>query len=262
MPTYSLLGATGATGSAILRSLLSEAPPDLRLNLFVRSKKKLLEAFPQLESSLKFSMSIIEGPISDQVALQECLKGTNVIFMCIATNHSVPGVSVALDIAGAVVDALESLRNEDGLAFKPPTILQLRSTSLNDISTGFGATMAHFCFHYVYADLERACALYESKAKEMPGLFQYIVVDPPALHDSDGTTPTGHKLLTQEMLKAEPYSSILSYADLGAAFCELAVRKDEFLGQSLVVSATGAVKQTWGTLVGYMFEGIRGRILG
>ena len=262
MPIYALLGATGATGSAILRCLLSQTPTSLKLNIFVRSKGKLLRSFPQLQALPAFSINIIEAPITDRAALQQCLKDTDVIFMCIATNNSKPGTSISYDTASAIIESLSALRQNHNSTYKTPTIFQLRSASLNTNISISGKVIAHFCFYYVYADLEHACTLYESKAKELPGLLEYVFVDPPAIHDAGGTERTGHRLLTPEMQKTEPYSTSLSYADLGAAFCEVAERREEFLGQSVLVSATGKVKETWGVLFGYLFQGARGRLFG
>lgn len=117
--------------------------------------------------------------------------------------------------------------------------------------------MAHFAFHYVYEDLEKGCKLFEFSASESPGLLEYIYVDPPSIHDADGTTPTGYELvLTGEMADA------LSYSDLGVAFCELAERRRDFAGEGVGVNATGKVNLTWGTLMGYMATGVKGRVWG
>ena len=120
--------------------------------------------------------------------------------------------------------------------------------------------MASFCFYYVYEDLDRACKLFASQSSSVadsPGLLSYIFIDPPSIHDPDGTTPTGYKLILNE--KQEP---VLSYADLGAAFCEVAERREEFAGKAVGVTATGTVNQTWGKLNGYMATGVKGRIWG
>jgi len=60
----------------------------------------------------------------------------------------------------------------------------------------------------------------------------------------------------------ETQAPALSYADLGAAFCEVAERRDEFVGKAVGVTATGPVNHTVGTLVGYMAVGVKGRIWG
>ncbi len=112
---------------------------------------------------------------------------------------------------------------------------------------------APFCFYYIYADLDRACKLFA----DSPGLLDHIFIDPPAIHDADGTTPTGYKLILEE--KQDP---VLSYADLGVAFCEVAERRDEFVGKAVGVTATGEVNQTWGVLMGYMAAGVKSRVWG
>jgi hypothetical protein len=261
MPTYALLGATGSTGSAILRCLLSQPPKHLTLNIFVRSRSKLRKAFPDLESTTAFKTNIIEGIPSDTTATQECLKDVDVVMACIGSNYSTQGISLIYDTATAIIEALEVHRKTRGSAYKPPTIIQLRTASLNPIYKAalpwFARNVASFCFYYIYEDLDRACKLLASSVADSPGLLDYIFIDPPSIHDADGTTPTGYKLVLDE--KQDP---ALSYADLGAAFCEVAERRDEFVGKAVAVTATGTVNQTWGTLVGYMATGVKGRIWG
>ncbi|KAK5173370.1 uncharacterized protein LTR77_002051 [Saxophila tyrrhenica] len=260
MPTYALLGATGSTGAAILRCLLRQPPKDLKLNIFVRSKPKLLKQFPDLERSTPFDVQIIEATPDDSVALQNCLNNADVVMACIATNESTPGISLAYDTATAITSALETHRKDQGSSYKTPTVIQLRSASLNPVmkanSAWLGRTMAAFCFHYIYADLERACNLFIAASESH--LLDYIFVDPPSIHDPDGTTPTGYKLTIGDG-KHEP---AMSYADLGVAFCEVAERRREFAGRGVGVTATGHVNLTWGVLSGYIFQGAKSRIWG
>ncbi|KAI7351730.1 hypothetical protein KC320_g4803 [Hortaea werneckii] len=260
MPTCALLGATGATGSAVLRCLLETPPKDLSLNVLVRNKAKLLSQFPGLESSKAFKLNIFEGTPDDGTSLKQCLKGAEVVHMCIATNESKPGLSLAQDTTKAIISALEQLCNEAGAAYTKPTILMLRSAGINEkFQSGreWGKLVGHFVLHHVYTDLHLACNLLSSKVQEAPGLFDYIIVDPPSLHNADGTTRTGHKLVLDEMPPP-----CLMYADLGAAFCEIAERKDEFVGEAVGVGATGEVTQTWGVLLGYLGQGLKSRIIG
>lgn len=262
MPTYALLGATGGTGSAILRCLLEEPPQNLTLNVFIRNKAKLIKAFPDLESTTAFTLNIIEGLPTESTSLQRSLKGADVVFMCIATNESKPGMSIAYDTASLVVAALQDLRKEVGASYTTPTILQLRTASLNETFVAHYPWLQHkfifFCLHHVYEDLDRGCKLLQSAAAETPGLLDYIFADPPAIHDPDGTTRTGHKLV----FKAEDQPPCLSYADLGAGMCELAERREEFKGMGVGVAATGKVNETWGILAGYLGAGARARVIG
>ncbi|KAI7200206.1 hypothetical protein KC343_g4952 [Hortaea werneckii] len=260
MPTYALLGATGATGSAVLRCLLETPPKDLSLNILVRNKAKLLTQFHDLESTKAFKLNIFEGTPDDGTPLKQCLKGAEVVHMCIATNESKPGLSLAQDTTKAIISALEQLRKEAGAAYTKPTILMLRSAGINEkFQSGreWGKLVGHFVLHYVYTDLQLACDLLSSKVQEAPGLFDYIIVDPPSLHNADGIARTGHKLVVDEMPPP-----CLMYADLGAAFCEIAERKDEFVGEAVGVGATGEVTQTWGVLLGYLGQGLKSRVIG
>ena len=260
MPTYALLGATGATGSAVLRYLLSQPPNALKLNVFVRSRVKLLKAFPNFEETSAFSVTIFEGTSTDTSTLQRCLDGVDIVFMCIASNESHPSTSIMYDTTAAIIDSLKDLRQSQGSQYHAPTILQMRSASLNqELSKQLpwiARWVAGFCFYFNYADHERATNLYETIAKESPSLCGYIFVDAPSLHDSLGAERTGYKLVTTEKQNPE-----LSYADLGAAFCELAERYAEFSGTGVGVSATGHVKRTWGVLQLYMASGFKNRVL-
>lgn len=261
MSIYALLGATGSTGSAILRCLLSQPPKHLTLNVFVRSRTKLEKAFPDLTSTTVITVNIIEGTTDDAPAMRECLKGVEVVMACIGSNSSTPKMSLIYDTTVAIVDALDAHRKNQGSAYKPPVVIQLRSASLNPVFKAahpwVTRTVASFCFYHVYDDLDRACKLLASSAAEPSRLLDYIFVDPPSIHDADGMVPTGHKLIVEG--KQE---QALSYADLGVAFYELAERRNEFAGKAVGVTATGAVNQTWGVLVGYMLTGAKSRIWG
>ncbi|TKA34363.1 hypothetical protein B0A50_00345 [Salinomyces thailandicus] len=264
MPTYALLGATGSTGSAILRYLLEVPPKDLTLHILVRNKSKLLQQFPNLESSSikPFPLQITEGTPDDAASLRQCLKDADVVFMCIATNQSVPGQSLAQDTTKSIIAALHNLRKDQSSIgqYTTPTILMLRTASLNKTfaaQAGFAKHLVHFCLHYVYADLQAACDDLESTARDHPGLLDFVLVDPPAIHDPQGTTRTGHRL----ELERNP-SSTLMYADLGAGFVEVAERRREFRGLGVGVSATGVVNETWGILAGYLGMGLKSRIIG
>lgn len=263
MPVYALFGATGSTGSAILRSLISHPPANLELNIFVRSKSKLLTAFPDLENTTLFQTTIVVGTPTDTTATRACLQNADVVFACIGSNYSTPGISLITDTASAILSALEFHRNAQGPAYKTPTVIQLRSASLNPILKAqipwIAQKLVFFVFGHIYEDLERACNLFASSADAAPGLLEHIWVDPPSIHDPDGLVPTGHELMLDENEKQQPD---LSYADLGVAFCEVAERRAELKGRAVGVTATGKVNQTMGTLLGYVAAGIKGRVWG
>jgi hypothetical protein len=261
MPTHALLGATGATGSAVLRCYLESPPKDLSLNIFVRSKAKLIKAFPGLESTSSPQITIVEAPLTDNQALQSCLRGAEVIHSCIATNDAKPGNTVAQDIAHAILTALTGLKAEQRSAYIKPTAIIIRSNSLNPDFGGHMPALVHrwlwFVLYHVYSDLEKATKIYENSAT---GLMEYIFVDAPALFDSEGVERTGHRLFIAG--ETGTVSAGVNYADLGAAFLEIAQRKEEFAGMGVGVSATGAVREQWGVLLGYQMTGLKGRLWG
>jgi hypothetical protein len=261
MPVYALLGATGSTGSAVLRYLIAQPPQELTLNIFVRDRSKLLNSFPNIESTTALKINITEGTPNDGTALQECLRDVDVIMACIATNYSTYGMSICYDTTAAIIDALSTFQRSQG--YRPPTIIQLRSASVNQALSAampwLARNMAAFCFHHVYEDLQRASTLLCSASVEPPGLLHYIFVDPPAIHDPHGTTPTGHALITDGSQRQE---SALSYSDLGAAFCEIAQRRKEFANKEVGPTATGKVNLTVNILFNYLIAGLKSRILG
>ncbi|TKA81514.1 hypothetical protein B0A55_02994 [Friedmanniomyces simplex] len=261
MPTYALLGATGATGSAVLRCLLEEPPADLTLNIFVRNKTKLLKAFPELESTKQPQISIVEGTPSDQDALQRALTDAAVIFQCIATNESKPGVSVAYDTATSLIDTLKALHSSQKDAYHPPMILQVRAAPLNPTFAAqepwLMSSFIHFALYHTYADTDRACKLLASTHDEIPELLDYAFVDTQAVFDAEGTTRTGH-----ELTLIGPLTQSISYADVGAGFCEIAERREEFKGNGVGVKATGKVRATPGSNMYYLAVGIKGRLFG
>ncbi|KAK0984087.1 hypothetical protein LTR91_001479 [Friedmanniomyces endolithicus] len=245
MPTYALLGATGSTGSAVLRYLLEIPPLDLTLNIFVRNEDKLLKAFPDLLSTKQPCIKIVKGVPSDQDALLKALENATVIFQCIATNESKPGVSVAYDTVYAVTGALDVLHNDQEEKYRTPFVVQVRAAPLNPMFAAqepwLMSTFIHFALYHTYADTDRACKHLASMHDKTPALLDYAFVDTFAVFDGEGTTRTGH-----ELTLIGPLPNAISYADVGAGFCEIAERREEFKGKGVGVRPTGKVKATPG----------------
>lgn len=261
MPIYALLGATGATGSAVLRCLLSEPPKELKLRVLVRSRRKLEHKFPNLTGSSSFDIEIIEGQANDEDATRRCIEGCDVIFNCIGTNDVSPGQTIVQDSASSIIAALRLCREKDPESYRKPVVLLLRTSGLNDhlsrdkswISVNFG----RWGLWNSYSDLEEARDRLAAAAMETPGLLENITVDPPTIHDPDGTERTGYKLSVDD-----PPPPSLNYADLGAAFCEIAERREEFVGQAVGVGATGKVNENWPEVLGYLLRASRRRVVG
>ncbi|KAL4817015.1 Averufin oxidase A [Aspergillus spinulosporus] len=268
MPSYALLGATGATGSSILRHLLhSGACSDLTVNVLVRSKSKLLAAFPglneprPLKPTLTPTIRIFEGDSTSPDVLGAVIQDASLVFMCVAQNGSPMGTTLVQNTAAALIEA----RRRQPQPQCELTVIQLRSASLNPVLAVQVRRFVHrlvcFCLAAGYDDLRRACTLYEAAATE--GLLQYVLVDPPTLHDAEGTRATGYRLIDMtdmEDKEKQRQAICLSYADLGVAMCEIAGRADKLRGQAIGVTATGPVRQTWGVLAGFLLQGGLGHL--
>ncbi|KAK3616937.1 hypothetical protein LTR56_025619 [Elasticomyces elasticus] len=262
MPIHAVLGATGNLGSATLRDLLSSGIPDLTINILVRSKAKLLGAFPQLANFSRIgkgsTVNIFEGPISDEPALAACVRSASVIYVCVSTNHSAHTVDIARSTAAYLIAALSQRREAEGAEYQDPVILFNRSLTLSKEvqlpGPVFTKKFFHFVIALVYEDLERASLLYDAAEKE--GLLARITVDAPMLVDGDGTVATGYKLI-----RSGTSSWYLSYADFGKAMVELGQRRGEFEGRAVGVSATGKVRTNWLPSLWIILLGLRYRLL-
>jgi NAD(P)H-binding len=257
MPTHAILGATGFTGSAILRCLLSSQIPDLRINILVRSKSKLLQAFPQLELTSSATITIFEGPISNEDTLKVCLKGASTIYACVATNHASRKVDIAVTTAARLVAALGQLRKDEGSEYKIPVVLFNRSLAVNsDVQMpmpGFVKRFMVFAVWAIYEDLLKAGALYAGAEKD--GLLTCITADPPGLMDN-GTEATGYKLIQRGK-----GTNSMNYADFGTAVVELGQRREEFGGKVVGVSATGAVRFVFFANLWIILLGLKSRLI-
>ncbi|WPB05831.1 uncharacterized protein RHO25_010485 [Cercospora beticola] len=273
MVKYTLCGATGATGRAILHHLISNPPqPEsnqepFTLKIFLRNKEKLLTQFPTLETSPPFPIQIFAGSNKDTILWKQALSSTDVILMCIATNDSTKGMTLFSDTTQAVISALHEIQTEQGKEYKTPTILILRAITLNKIFNPSldKPAILFFALRYLYDAMMESNQLYETAAKENPGLLQIVYVDPPAIHDEEGLGgATGYRLdVEPPVQKGEAdVRHEVSYADLGVAYCEIAQRREEFRGKGVVVTATGQVRTTWGRNISGLVSGMAGRVWG
>ncbi|KAL3458174.1 hypothetical protein BJX64DRAFT_302147 [Aspergillus heterothallicus] len=283
MPAYALVGATGATGSSVLRHLLTihsvptsshgqttsnpNSPNQtLHVSLLIRAKPKLLSLFPALPSFTSqthpnLKLNIIEGSATNPSTLDKALDHCSVIFMCVGANTAPIGHTLVRDTAAAIVASLRRLRgkHQKRNGYHPPTIIQLRSASLNPPLAAqipkFVSRTVEFCLAATYDDVRAACAVYGDAARE--NLLDFVLVDPPTLHDAFGSEATGYRIIEG----SERQAVCLSYADLGTALCEVAERRGEYSNTAVGVTATGHVRTSWGVLLGYLFRGGLGHLV-
>lgn len=111
---------------------------------------------------------------------------------------------------------------------------------------------ALFCLGYLFHDLRQACKMYEEAASQSgQPLLRYVSVDPPGLHDPEGTECTEFGLVTEGKITPS-----INYADPGAAFVEGAAKRDEFEGTVLGVSARAKVGESPSVLLKYVLQGL------
>ncbi|KAL8910323.1 MAG: hypothetical protein Q9171_004367 [Xanthocarpia ochracea] len=226
MPIYAVLGATGATGSNVLK-LLKQNPQN-KIHVYVRSKPKLLQQAPDIASNP--NVKIFTGNIGDTATIKQCLEGTDAVFSTVASNENMPGTHVAQDTAQSIVVALMDIRltNPDA---KLPTIIWLSSASLNEKYYKKGPALLHWflmhAFSNVYGDLahaERYMALHKKWLK-------VVFMQPGALVEDK---QHGHEL------SLEKPADFLSYADLAAGMIEVAEKGGyDWQGVTLGVKTKG-----------------------
>ncbi|MCJ1432295.1 hypothetical protein MMC27_001651 [Xylographa pallens] len=209
MPTYAILGATGSTGSELVKFLVTE--PQIHINLYARSASKLAKLHPAVVKS--DNVTIYTGDLSDGSLLANCLRSVDVIFQTVATNENEPGCSVALRAAHGIATALELLRKEDGPAsFKCPTVVMLSSSSLNPSMAAkapwIGRWVVKKAFCYIYGDLREATEYFQG----LPWI-PLILAQPGGLLQGAS--------LGFELSEKEP-SPFISYPDLARAMVQMA----------------------------------------
>lgn len=229
MPSYAILGATGATGHSILEHL--KTSPENRINVYVRSKPKLEGMFPGITSEP--NVHIFEGGMKDASLISRCVAGVSAVFSVIATNENVPKTSLAEDTARILVAALRKIREEDAQA-RLPRVVVLSSCTVNEHlsrhTSRLGHWIVHCAFRHIYDDLERAEAYYRQNEDWLNAVF----IQPGGLVEAE---QTGHELSTDIC-----GGGFLSYGDLAAGMIEVADagEKYDWKGVAVVPKGKGA----------------------
>ncbi|KAL8711767.1 MAG: hypothetical protein Q9220_003938 [cf. Caloplaca sp. 1 TL-2023] len=231
MPTYAVLGATGATGSNILKLLMKD--PQNCVHVYVRSKPKLLNQVPDIASDKQ--IKIFTGNLTDTSLMASCLQDTNAVFSTVASNDNIPGTHVAQDTAHSVVVALMDLRMANPQT-KLPTIIWLSSASINEKFCESVPAFAHWllltAFSYIYTDLAHA----QDYLKMHKDWLNVVLIQPGGLVEDK---QHGHSLSTEKQ------QTFLSYIDLAAGMIEAAA-EDAYRWQAVaVLPATNDTKIEW-----------------
>ncbi|KAF2832488.1 NAD(P)-binding protein [Ophiobolus disseminans] len=234
MSPYAILGATGSTGSSILRLL--SATPENRINVLVRSKSKLKKVAPS--SVDNSNIEVFEGSISDIDTLSRCIAGTRAVFLTVAVVDNQPGCTIAQDTAHVVVDALNLLKKGDQ-TFKPPRLIVLSSSSVDDKFWDDTPAIVHNtiwnCMSNIYTDLAKA----EKYLRAQEDWLSCTFVMPGGITKD---VQRGHELCTTRQ------QTFVSFLDVAAAMIEVADEEgDRWDGQnvSLVLKGGQKAKMEW-----------------
>lgn len=251
--TWALLGATGANGSEILRSLLRNPPADVELSVLVESRTRLLDIFPLLVKeclAVDLPIRIIEGDVADSAALEECLADAQVIVACNEENTRRRGTTPYSNTADAVIKTLRRLRYQQHTEFKhyqTPTIVQLRPASQNPAPAGQFPKAVHklarFYLRHSHRDLKKAGSMYqtagsEAETDETP-LLHYELADSLTLHGEDRRVRAGYQLPSYQSQQMP-----LSCSDMGQATTETVECAGQPRGQMRSVSVTRRAVET------------------
>ncbi|KAK1751362.1 NAD-dependent epimerase/ dehydratase [Echria macrotheca] len=209
MPAYAVLGATGNTGTALIRLLLQS--PDNQIHAFCRDKAKLARLLP--EAVPHPNVQVYEGSITDVPLIGSAIRGTRAVFLVTSTNDNVPGFRVGQDVALSVLQALREDAKLGGPSAALPKLILLSSATLDDVlSSGTPRLLRRILLwsaSNVYEDLRRTEAILRAEEDWVTTIY----IKPGALSVD---IQRGHALsLTEE-------SSPLSYLDLAAGMIEAA----------------------------------------
>ena len=223
--TIAILGATGKTGRGIVQHIL--AKEDWNLRIYVRSRSKLLDLFPDLLASSR--VFIFEGALQNTENMTNCLDGAQRIVFTLGENENIPGVSVIEDGVKSVLAALARLRTASR-EWHSPRIVFLSSSTWNPRFAAARPVLIHWliknAFIYPYADLVRG----QNRLLDNPDLVNVLLVQPGGLVEDK---PSGHEISVESVRLAT------TYADLASAFVDLACTRDYDAVHAVGVSSKG-----------------------
>ncbi|KAJ3960380.1 hypothetical protein N0V92_002986 [Colletotrichum tropicale] len=220
-------GCTGSTGSAVLKSLLSNTNKSTKIHVFVRSAHKLKLLFPGIESYS--NVEITEGQLSDHALMVQCLSGATHIMCTIGSNDNQPGMRMHRDAVEAILAALSELHEkaEAGETWRRPHMTFLSSESISEKLSSHRPAWVHWLImaslNHIYFDLATA-----EKKLISSSLVTVTLFHAPFLFEGEYS---GYTISTDE-----PAASA-SYGDLGAAMAEMAFLPTEAEVQALTVAS-------------------------
>lgn len=233
---YAVLGSTGNCGTALITNLLNK--PDSLIHAYCRNRSKLLRLLPGIEEGGR--VTLFEGSIQDVDLLGSCIRDCRAVFLVVSTNDNIPGCRVAQDTAAAVIQALQTLRNQDARTTMPKLVLLSSGTIDPNLSLKVPYLIRQILLRsasHVYRDLIETEKLLRAEEDWLTTIY----IKPGALSVD---TQRGHALsLTEED------DGAVSYLDLAAGMIEAV--DDEYglynLKNVSVINTKGTAKFPAGT---------------
>jgi len=224
--TYAILGATGQTGSEIVKALL---PTSAHLNIYARSLPRLQAQFPSIQSAPNVTLFI--GDLSNKDLLASCLSNADVVFSSVAQNRNEPGLSVAQQTALAIIQALEPRRSTERL----PTVVFLSSGAVMpdknaEQNNTFAQRLVHWCIYWVYTDLEKSFELFKAN----PWVPVIIAAASALVHG------TGHEVKLVD--DKEAASLLITYTDLATGMIMMGDEGERWHGKHVAMWVNGGKK--------------------
>ncbi|KAI9676325.1 MAG: hypothetical protein M1817_000482 [Caeruleum heppii] len=230
MPRYAILGATGQTGSELVKFLLPQE--SVQLNIYARSASRIDSVIPETRPAK--NARIYTGDLSDVSLLTACLQDVDVIFSAVAQNANEPTVDVAQRSAHSIVSALERVRNRSpDSRWTCPTLIFLSSASLNPIlgedTPRFIRWILHQALFHVYEDLSIATTYLRSHS-----WIPLVLPQPGGLVNDEAR---GVRISEKEL------TPLISYADLARGMVRMgqeeAAHAGTWAGKEVGLSSLG-----------------------
>ena len=233
MSSYTILGATGNCGTALLTLLLETS--DAPIKVYCRNQEKLVRLVPAVRNNKR--VKIFTGSIIDVDLFAKALEGSRTAFLTASTNDNIPGCHISQDLAHTAITALERKRSEPDCSL--PRLVLLSSATIDPWisrkSPWINAVVRRSAWH-VYRDLELAEAFLRKHEKWVACVY----IKPGGLSVD---VQRGHRLTLDEE------ESFVSYLDIAAGMIEAADDgKGKWDNRNVgVVNANGKAKFPPGT---------------
>lgn len=212
----------------------------------VRSKAKLSGMIPNIQSHS--NVHIWEGQLVDEDTIKMVLRDADTIICALGENRNIPGCHVLQGLASSIVNALKDFKASCTGDWTRPRLILLSSSTWNDRFASHEPALALWslktAFYHPYLDLRLATSHFAA----VPELLSLLLVQPSALVYDE---PTGMEISTESV------SLAVSYADLGEAFVELAMRPSYGQLDAVGVSSKGGnnIRRYWFELLSRVVRG-------